>query len=154
MEDQVKQLLPPDRTLNPNLVQDIINTYERAGFVYQYFGFMNIRSPFVQARLGELPLTPQLFERGVTSTLETYSSVMQAIVNPPDRKGFAPPFYDQLVDLHGTVANLTPNELYDLKFTPYIGTMAIPGWTKMKLREAIRITVVNSGLAEVNENGK
>jgi len=148
ISDQIKGTRPPNENLSPELVMDIVNTYEKAGYVFQYFGFMNIHNPFVQARLGELSLTPKSFEQGVSSKLRTYPTSLAAIENPPNIRRRIPGTHRKRT-VPGAVSILTTSQMYGLE-NSYVSSVAFPGWTKRRLRQAI----INSGLGEVDSNGK
>jgi len=127
--------------LTDYLISHIFQDFKQYGYVYQYFGFMNINNDLVKARLGELVLTPQTFELGVTTSLSNYEEILHTM-------NICRPFL-----LNFNPRNMQCGPLSDLYCLPILPksncrkNAAIPGWTKKALREAI----INSGLGITDE---
>jgi len=156
--DVVKRISPSQEDfISPGLAYDIIDAYEQAGYVYQYYGFMNIHHPNVQARLGQLVLEPRSFENGVTSSLEMYPHVLEVIADPPPIIEFDYDLDDSIL-LPGTVSQIKVDELTipsPVRLFPNLPKWeSIPGWKKKDLRNAIANAVMKSGLAVQDDRGK
>ena len=102
------------------------------GYQWSYFGFADINSPLYKAFMGELTLSPETFENAVSSSLEAYQKVFEALQKAKYR-------YDPNVNRADQAKSK------DWAYTQLLlaGDNDHYGWDKKELQQAI----ANSGLA-------
>ena len=105
------------------------------GYKWDYFGFVDINSPMYKAFMKEITLSPETFESAVSSDLETYRRVFEALQRAKYRFDPTKPRVPQ-----GQGAAKYEWAYYQMFRT---GSNNHYGWDKKELQRAI----ANSGLA-------
>jgi hypothetical protein len=80
----IEPLLPED------LKDEINERYAETGYTYCYFGWVDDQNPYVQAMLGQIPLTPATFEVAATLPLVEYQRITHAIEDGPKARNNEP----------------------------------------------------------------
>lgn len=99
------------------------------GWVFWYFGFIDSTSPYFRAMIGEIPLTPELFEVLVTSkNIEAGHETLRRVgIHMNDKD-------DYIINSNGNTMGT-----YDMhnKSLYYAHNISPCGWTKTQLKNAI-----------------